>query len=55
LVLAQIFCHWKGERKCFAGASEVARNYIFSVVDGIKRILLDREQVLDPTINQQLR
>ena len=47
IVLAEVLGHRQAEGQSLATARQVARNHIFSVVDRIERVLLNREQVLD--------
>lgn len=54
LVLAQVLRDWQAEGQSFAGAGQIARNDIFTVVDRIERVLLHWEQIHNSSLNELL-
>ena len=55
VILAEVLSDGQTERQGFATSREVTRNHVLSIVDRIKTVLLDREQILDTPGDQLLR
>ena len=51
-MLAEVFSHGETESQGFAAAGEITCNYIFSVVDWVKALLLDRKETLVAATDQ---
>ena len=54
LVFAQILRDGQTESQRFSGASQVTRDDVFAVVNGVKRVLLHREQVNNASFDEFL-
>ena len=52
VLLSEVFSHREAEGQGFATSSEITCNYIFSVVDWVKALSLDREKVLVSATDQ---
>ena len=52
VLLPEVFSHREAEGQGFAASSEITCNYIFSVVDWVKALSLDREEVLVAATDQ---
>ena len=52
VLLSEVFSHREAEGQGFAASSEITCNYIFSVVDWVKALSLDREKVLVSATDQ---
>jgi len=54
VVFTEVLCDGQAECKGLATTSEIARNYIFSVVYWLETVLLNWEQVFNATSNKLL-
>jgi len=55
LVFAQVLRHRKGKSQSLARACQITGDDVLTIEDGVERVLLDWEQVLDSTLREQLR